>query len=205
MVGLVAEVSGEVKATAPDDLVGEGSVAGNVDPVTDTKGGGSRDIAAEVAEDLGSVAGRLAGAAEDDRPPLEHDISDNALGVVSAEAGVDRTDGVESEIDAVDAAVEENEGEGLAVLGRHWAVPLFLRSEIFVPYGSYFLRESLALRLARFPEEFTIAVLNEETTANASGKREKTLGNPSRVAKGINPVHGCFVPLRKSSLTLLRR
>ena len=111
----------EADAPAAVDAVGDGAVVGDGDAVEAVEGFGRRLVAAEVADDAGGGADALAAAADDGCAALGHDGSDEALDFGIGEVGVGLANGVDGEIDAVDAAVLDDEGEGLAVL--HWAFP----------------------------------------------------------------------------------
>lgn len=116
----------EAEATAATDNVGDVAVVGDADAVDVVKKSRRLLVSAEVADGLGGGADGLSAAAGDGCAALGHDRSDEALDFGIGEGWVGGADGVDSEIDAVDAAVEDGEGEGLGGLlglGRHWAVP----------------------------------------------------------------------------------
>jgi len=116
----------EADAPAATDDVGDGAVVGDGDAVDAAEHPSRLLVAAEVADGLGGDSDGLASAAGDGCAALGHDRSDEALDFGIGEVGVGGADGVDSEIDAVDAAIEDGEGEGLGGLlglGRHWAFP----------------------------------------------------------------------------------
>lgn len=119
--------------TAVDD-VGDGAVVGDGDAVDAVEGFGRMLVAAEVADDAGGGADALAAAADDGCAALGHNDSDETLDFGIGEVGVGLANSVDGEIDAVDAAVLDDEREGFCGLlggllglglglGLHWAFP----------------------------------------------------------------------------------